>query len=55
VVGVLPDDDDLHAVEGAMCEGVEDFRPAGVDRCVAVLLSHEVGQSHEVVLLKFAG
>ncbi len=55
VVGVLTDDDHLDAVEGTVRKGVEDVRSGGIDRRLAVLLAHEIGQFHEIVFLKFAG
>gem|GEM_PF-289536 len=55
VVGVLTDDDHLDAVEGTVRKGVEDVRPGGIDRRLAVLLTHEIGQFYEIVFLKFAG
>ena len=52
VVGVLPDDDHLEPLEGALVEGAEDVAAARIDASRGVLLAHEAGQLGEIGLLE---
>ena len=53
MVGVLPDDDDLHAVERAEVEGIEDEPPRRIDCTLLIFLANEVGQLDEIGFVEF--
>ena len=50
MIGVLPEYDDAHLVEGRRVEGIEDEAPGRIASAGSVLLSHELRQLGEVRL-----
>ena len=53
MIRILSEDDHLDLVEGAMLESVEDEWTRRIDRCLPILLPHEVRELLEIVFLKF--
>ena len=55
MIGVLPDDDDLHTVERTKVERIEDEPSGGKDGALSIFLTNKFGEAHEIVFLKFGG